>query len=880
MTTSRLSLIVAGLMLAVTAYAAAPAADFYVSPGGNDRWSGRLDAPFATVPRAQQAVRELRRAGSLNRPVVVILRGGMYYLDRTLVITPDDSGTVFAAYPGEKPVLSGGTELTGWRKDAAGRWQVRLPEVARGEWSFEQLWVNGERRYRPRLPADGYFLIEKPLPPTNGVKDAPPDRFKYPKGAFDPAWPDLADIEVLVFHAWTMDRLRVKSVDAERRAVTFTAPTLSSNWFFDLRGGLRFIVENAGAAFAKPGTWYLDRKAGVLSYLPLPGEDMTKAQVIAPRLDRLVRLVGEVRAGLAVGNVVFRGLTFAHSQWVTPPEGYKCGQSESVLWGAVTADGARNCVFDACTVTHVGVFGIELLSGCVGNVIENCEVTDCAAGGIKIGEMNGRSPAEITSHNIVRNNLLAHLGRMHAAGPGVWIGQSPYNEVVHNEICDLYQLAISVGWTWGYGPSLADHNHIAYNLIHDVGQGVTSDIGGVYTLGTQHGTVIEHNVIHDVSCDMYGGRGLYSDEGSTDIVIRDNIVYHTDAGAFCHHYGKENHVTNNILALARGGQLERVRDEEGHQSFFYEHNIVYYDATGSMLLGNWGNDLYTIDSNLYWEASGKPVLFGDQTLEQWRKRGHDLHSVVADPLFVDPQHGDFTLKPGSPAIALGFKPIDVSQVGRTVAGKRQPETSLVPRAFPEKMAAQPQEIDEDFEDSNVGDASAGAVVNEENNQAVIRVTDEQAAAGKRSLKFTDLPGQKYNYDPHMYWTVGRDQGVVRLHYDVRVEPGFHFYHEWRDTTIWFKSGPVLQILPDGSLQAGGKTVATVPHSVWLGIDIVCGLGRQSTGTWDLTVTVPGKDPLHFADLPYDPGFKSVIWLMFGGHGEEAGVAYLDNVRLH
>jgi hypothetical protein len=71
-----------------------------------------------------------------------------------------------------------------------------------------------------------------------------------------------------------------------------------------------------------------------------------------------------------------------------------------------------------------------------------------------------------------------------------------------------------------------------------------------------------------------------------------------------------------------------------------------------------------MDYNLYWPVAGQPIQFVKESLAEWQKRGQDVHSIVADPLFVDPERGDFTLKPGSPAAKIGFQPIDVSQVGR------------------------------------------------------------------------------------------------------------------------------------------------------------------------------------------------------------------------
>src|SRR2546426_1570125 len=102
---------------------------FYVSPDGNDAWSGKLaatnadktDGPFATIGKARDAIRHLKAQGPLTQPVTVYLRGGLYVLSEPLVFGPEDSGTpqgpiAYAAYSGETPVLSGGRKITGWKR--------------------------------------------------------------------------------------------------------------------------------------------------------------------------------------------------------------------------------------------------------------------------------------------------------------------------------------------------------------------------------------------------------------------------------------------------------------------------------------------------------------------------------------------------------------------------------------------------------------------------------------------------------------------------------------------------------------------------------------------------------------------------------------------
>jgi hypothetical protein len=205
-------------------------------------------------------------------------------------------------------------------------------------------------------------------------------------------------------------------------------------------------------------------------------------------------------------------------------------------------------------------------------------------------------------------------------------------------------------------------NHIEFNHIHDVGQGLLSDLGGVYTLGVSPGTVVRNNIVHDIEGHDKGW-GLYTDEGSTGIVLENNLVYRTSNGSFHQHYGRDNVVRNNIFAYGRDAQIVRSRDE-AHLSFTLERNIVYY-RIGELLSYVWsgGTDRIALDHNLYWNGGGSPPKFPADNFEAWQARGFDKHSRIADPLFVDPAHDDFRLQPDSPALALGFRPIDFSSVG-------------------------------------------------------------------------------------------------------------------------------------------------------------------------------------------------------------------------
>jgi len=860
-------------------------ATVYVAPDGDDTARGGLRDPFATVERAKAEVRRIR-AGGLTEPVNVVLREGVYRITEPIVFEPEDSGTpecpiTYGAYPGEHPVISGGRPIRGRIRDVSGRFVAELPEAAGGKWVFRQLFIDGKRRTLARSPNEGYYHMTSPAPPAADPATGQEVDRSHMAFAFRPGdirkWPDLAQADVVVYHIWETAILPIASVDERASIVTFTGP---SKWPFGWAGKQRFVVENVGAALDAPGEWLLFRRAGVLSVLPLPGQDLTRAEIIAPVAPQLVRLAGDPDNGQFVEHLRFEGLSFQHAEWALPPEGHGDWQAAVTVDAAIQARGARHCVIDRCEVAHVGGYGIWFERGCIDNQTTGCHLYDLGAGGIRIGEAGiPQVEAAATGRNVVESNFIHDGGHVHAGAIGIWVGQSSDNRLAHNEICDMNYTGISVGWSWGYSPTTCHRNIIEYNHLHHLGQNVLSDMGAIYTLGISTGTVVRNNLIHDICGYEYSGAaGIYPDEGSSGILYENNVVYRTVSGGFSIHYGQELTARNNIFAFGRDYQVSRGRIDK-ETSFVFERNIVCYESEALYT----GSGKVTADYNLYYRTKGEGLAFPDElTLAEWQAAGQDTHSVVADPLFVDATAGDFRLRPGSPALALGFQPIDTSQCGLTEPPSLVALADAIrtpPLRLAERPKPKPLLIDEGFEDSAPGTTAENAVTWGEAGEARVRVTDQAAAEGRHALRFTDGPGLDYPFNPHIWYTPNIEKGLVTVQFDLRIGEGALAWIEWRDAASPYRVGPGLGTNVDGQLSAGGKPVMPMPIGEWVHIAATCRIGREAPGRWDLEVTASGAEPVRMTDLPCDPKFRKLEWLGFISNSQTDTVFDIDNIRI-
>lgn len=609
---------------------------FYVSTNG----------PIHSLADAIELARLARREGAAK--VEIYLHRGTYVLDQPLVLTPEDSGLTVAACRFESPVVSGQTVIGGWKCSPTNGtlWQTKIDDP---NWNFHELFMDGRRQARTRVPERGFFHAVGPGVPGQ------PDELQFRLGEIQSAWAGPGDVEVVTYEAWAQTRNQIRAVIAQSNIVTLAGRALANG----SERNPRYFIENAPVPL-QPGQWYFDRRRRTLSYCATKWSRFPNATMTAPHLNELILLKGTVDS--PVHDITFRGLTFSGTDWALHGGSDIDVQAAVERPGAVQAEFANDCAFEKCTFEHLGGYGLELGRGCERDRVMDNEMQDLGAGGVRAGQgkENGSLQDSFNfpcGHHLISGNHIHHIGAVNAPGVGIFVLLSGNNRIASNEVDHTFYTAVSVGWSWGFKDTPCRSNIVEFNHLHDIGQGMLSDMGGIYTLGVQPGTIICNNRIHDVRDFIYGGWGLYTDEGSSGIVLESNIVYRCQSAGFHQHYGLTNIIRNNVFALNREAQLARTRLEPGI-SFIFTNNIVYFDS-GRLFWGQWGDDL-EMDRNLYFDTRKSDHKTWED-FRSWQEHGHDIYSLYTDPLFANPHGGNFCLKPNSPALRMGFGQVDVSE---------------------------------------------------------------------------------------------------------------------------------------------------------------------------------------------------------------------------
>lgn len=629
----------------------------YLSPQGNDANNGTEKAPLFSLQAALKKVVSTTRRDT----AYIEVAAGDYYMQEGCCITSPTSRPIVVRGKGKARFI-GGERITNWERKT--HYKAYIAKTQTEEYTFEQFYINDRRATLARTPNDGFYKVgevtETIVSEGNSTKESfagvsikgEDDELKK----LEHVWPGRnGQPKISLYHKWSNTKMHIGVINKRDYSINFGSKRLSP--LNNVTEHTPYYIYDYAHALDTAGEWYMNYDDGYLTYIPLRGENPDKATCIIPTLKRWILFKGSENG--AVENISFENLVFSVSQYNIPTEGFYPSQGGEALPAAIEMSHTKNIVFNGCEFEKTGAYALWFKEGCHNNKVTNCYLHDLGAGGIRIGVTTYKEGERVTSGCVIDNNIIRDGGKEIAEGIAILLHHTAGNQVTHNDISHFYYSGISMGWKWGYGKSPACNNTIAYNHIHNLGKGLLSDLGGIYTLSEGTGNSITNNVIHDITAGSYGGWGIYTDEGSSNITIKNNLVYRCHDGGFHQHYGKNNIVENNIFAFGDNCQIQTSRAEE-HNSFTFRRNIILQEK-GNTAEGKWFSAKMIIGKNLYWSYGNELSFCGTNRSEWVKKREKD--ALFANPMMVAPLQGDFTFKSTYNIKKTGFTPFDYKQAG-------------------------------------------------------------------------------------------------------------------------------------------------------------------------------------------------------------------------
>jgi hypothetical protein len=668
-----------------------------------------------------ERVQQLRRTEP-GAALKILLRPGTYRLNQTLVLdaaaTGGSGGTLsIEAEGGGKVVVSGGVPLLDWHRIPPGQepagtpavtkgklWVTDLAEVRAGPWNFRALYDGFS--FLPRARSIEYLARGKHAGLLTRLEHR--DLLEYPPGSIKP-WKNLHDVEILSRpnHNWLVNYLGIAALDESAGTVRTSVPAT-----YTPTG--RFWVENTMDALDEPGEWVLNTQSGKLYLWPRgaqPGRN-----IVAPAVRTLIRIAGRENCAGGpdepVAGIRLAGLTFAHTDrdvWTPADAGI---QHDWAMWdkddACVRFRVARDCEVVDCVFEAAAGQGVrgDLFAQNIrihGNTFRNL-----GAGGVLLCGY-GPGVKDVNRGNEIVDNEFHHLGTLWWHAPAVLLWQSGENRVAHNYLHDLPYNGIVLS---GVRP-----RHFAIStpkvpsptfppgLREDLRLIRWNEVGSprlpeeILPFAHTRANVIQDNEIHDAMQVLKDGNAIYLSSAGKDNVIRRNFIYNMGTSAAIRTDDDQSYcqITENVTfgvgivikdfnaawnnIMVNGGlritsdrpdsRIERnVYVSYVGQSQFYEVDVVnsYFGNTpNDTMLNNYNPNHKPVippktDRNLYLTDNpegAKAFIAGME--KTW---GNDRQSKVAEPSFIDPDHGDFRFSAGSAAGPLGIESVDTTHVGR------------------------------------------------------------------------------------------------------------------------------------------------------------------------------------------------------------------------
>lgn len=699
-----------GLMALLVLLSPISAKDFYINPTtGKDTHPGTKEKPFATLVHAQKMVRSWRPT---NEDITVWLAGGEYLLSETLVFGIEDGGqgqreVTYRSLPGETPIISSDVHISGWRK--LEQPPVGLPENVAGHiWvgsvpsfitDFKVMFDRGGMLPRARTSAFKHLREV-----DNWVGDLE-EHATIPFGAeaknslFNPS---NAEVIVIPSAPWTMNILPVKSFDPSTGMVhlaSLSSYAIAAPRFY--MEPTSIWLENVFAGLDEPGEWVYDKRAGLVYYWPKNG-DKPGDDVVVPGLIELFRVEGHVNVSsmedTPVRGLHFKGLTFTHGdRFESAGQTGRGLQHDWERFDESTAifrfRGAAECAVENCTFANAGGAGIRLDLYAQKISISKNHFYNLGGGGILLAGY-GPGKKDVNKYNVIYGNHIHDIGRLWWHSIGVWAWQSGNNLISRNTIHHVPYTAIAVtgriSWDrrgkgecsgtirWsevdGFSGSepweererflhgrqnILEHNDI-YHIMDQMQDG-----NGIYISGAGYGNVVRRNYIHDTPSTA-AGEAIRCDDDQNEVIVESNVVFRFGTHGIGICSKGRNHIFNNIVAcppqrVNRGMLSFEPTDPKVCAGSRVYHNIFLATQPDQPVVWQEGYQLVAgtiyMDRNIYFNNHDDKFAIEHMALS--KTLGNDANSIIADPMFNNIEQLDFSLKPGSPAISLGFRPFSL-----------------------------------------------------------------------------------------------------------------------------------------------------------------------------------------------------------------------------
>ncbi|RMD78237.1 MAG: right-handed parallel beta-helix repeat-containing protein, partial [Lentisphaerae bacterium] len=659
----------------------AHAVDIYVSPSGNDRNPGTRSQPVASLHKAQLLVRKV--AG--KQPVTVLVEDGLYYLDKTLVFGPEDSGSAHApvlyrAVNEGKAIISGGIKLQlQWQPWKNGIFRAVTPAGLK----IDQLFINGKRQrmarypnFDPNAPASVPFHGYS----ANAFAKERAARWANPAGGF---------IHALHKSRWGGYHYLITGKKANGE-VEFTG-----GWQNNRPGPMHNqyrMVENIFEELDAPGEWFHNSRTNTLYYMPEPGVNLASATVEAVRLRHLIELRGSETA--PVHHILFQGFTLRHAARTFMDTREPLLRSDWTIYrgGAVFLTGTEDVQLLDLEFDQPGGNAVFVSNYNRRVLIKGCHIHDCGASGVcfvgdpkavrnplfRYGQENDfnkidRTPGPRTNNYpaecTVADCLIHGIGLVELQAAGVQISMARRITVKDTSIYDCTRAGINIGdGCWGghlidrcdvFDTVLQTHDHGAFNSWgrdrywsrnrRKVQQFVNADPKLPFL------DAVETTTIRNSRWRCDHGWDIDLDDGSSNYDIYNNLML---SGGLKLREGFRRHAWNNITV--NNGLHPHVWFDRSQDQVYANILMTPHHPVG---IRNQHDGQTMVDRNFF-VADRKAVMKKSQPL------GWDAHSMCGDPMFVDPQHGDFRVKPNSPALKVGFKNFPMDQFGVKKASLR------------------------------------------------------------------------------------------------------------------------------------------------------------------------------------------------------------------